>query len=75
MPLLKPGKPFQVVLTNKDKRNLRANAKWFGVPYGVFFTTSGACYYEAINPSAQYQYIWRTDQPKPKNRKETNAES
>jgi uncharacterized membrane protein len=71
MPRLKMNRPFQVTITAKDKANLRANAKWFGVPYGVFFTSSGAAYYEAINPSAQYGYVWRTD----KTERKTNAKS
>lgn len=48
------------MLKHADKAKLHDLADYFGEEYGVFFTTSGACHYERINPNARYEYIWRT---------------
>lgn len=57
---MKQKRLFSVVLTKQDYANALANKEWFGVDYGFFFTTSGACKMERINPTAKYQYIWTT---------------
>lgn len=62
MPRLKLNQPFRVVITEKDKAMMKGNALHFGKPYGVFFTSSGAAYYEEVNPNAQYHYVYRTDE-------------
>lgn len=57
---MKQKRLFQVVLTKKDKEHALANKRLFGRDYGFFFTTSGSCKLERINPTARYQYIWTT---------------
>lgn len=59
---MKQNRPFNVVITKQDKANCRANADRFGCPYGIFFSTSGKAIIEPVNPTAQYSYLWRTDQ-------------
>lgn len=61
---MKQHRPFQVVIGETTKATLRENAKRFGKPYGVFFSTSGKALVEQINPTAQYEYVWRTDRDK-----------
>lgn len=53
--------PFSVRLTPAFKKSLLDDAKLTGVHRGVFFSTSGKALMEQINPTALYQYIFRTD--------------
>lgn len=59
---LKQSRLFQVRLTPTLKATLLRNHQQFGHHYGVFFDTSGWARVERINPTAQYNYIWRTDE-------------
>jgi hypothetical protein len=65
MPRFGNNKPFRVVITEEDRLNLLRLAESKGVPYGVFFTSSGAAWFEPVNPNAQYHYIYRTDEIEP----------
>ncbi len=55
-------KPFRAVIPAAYRHNLRQEAKRTGEHKGLFFTTSGALWVERINPSRQYEYLFRTDQ-------------
>ena len=65
MPRFKNNKPFRVVITELDITNLENLSARGGVPYGIFFTSSGAAWFEPVNPNAQYRYIYRTDEIEP----------
>lgn len=59
---MKQKKPFQITLTQQTKDNLKALAKQNGCHYGIMFDTSGKAHTERINPNAQYNYVYRTDE-------------
>lgn len=59
---MKQRKLFQVTISHADKIGMKVLADRYGKPYGVFFDTGGKARMEPINPNAQYQYVWRTDQ-------------
>ncbi len=61
MKLTPQHRPFQITITPGLRRTLRANLKQSGKHWGVHFDTSGNAHAEPINPSAQYDYVWRTD--------------
>jgi hypothetical protein len=58
---MKQTRLFQVKITEDDKAKLLADSKRFNCHYGIFFDTSGKVRTEQINPTAQYEYLWRTD--------------
>jgi hypothetical protein len=58
---MKQTRRFQTIITNADKKGMRELAKSQGKHYGVFFDTSGKVRMEQINPTAQYDYLFRTD--------------
>lgn len=60
---LKQHRPFQVRIPESYKRGLMEDSKKFGCHYGIFFDTSGKVHTEKINPTAQYEYLFRTDRP------------
>ena len=59
---MKQRRLFQVTITRADKAAMQVLADRYARPYGVFFDTSGKAHMEPVNPTAQYDYIWRTDQ-------------
>ena len=60
-PLLKNPAPFVAIIPQSLKRNLRLDARATGQHFGIMFSTSGRAFIERISPTAQYQYIFRTD--------------
>jgi len=59
---MKQTRAFRVNITKADKADLMELARMKGEPYGIFFDTSGRVHSEPINPTAQYSYLWRTDE-------------
>lgn len=54
-------KPFCARISEKYKEHLTKDALRTGEHTGLFFTSSGALWVERINPSREYQYLFRTD--------------
>lgn len=54
-------RPFRARIPRPYTDSLRDHAAETGQHYGLFFTTSGDLWCERINPSAQYEYLFRTD--------------
>lgn len=59
---MKQRRPFQITITKVDKTALKSLAKSHGTHYGIMFDTGGKFHVERINPTAQYAYVWRTDE-------------
>lgn len=59
---MKQKRPFQVTIANSTKVALRDFAAEKGVPYGIFFSTSGKALIEPVNRHAKHNYVFRTDQ-------------
>jgi len=56
------GRPFSWTRDPKYLDAIRTDAVREGKARGIFFDTSGNARIEVINPTAQYQYLWRSDQ-------------
>jgi hypothetical protein len=62
MSCIKQRRPFTAIIPDHYKRMLVAQAENKGCHYGIFFDTSGRVRTERINPTAQYNYLFRTDE-------------
>ena len=58
---MKQTRPFTVSIPDTFKAELAIYAEQQGKPYGVFFSTSGKALIEPVNPTAHYNYVFRTD--------------
>jgi len=56
------SRPFSWAKDPKYLAAIRADAQRKSKVCGIFFDTSGNARSEVINSTAQYQYLWRSDQ-------------
>ncbi len=54
-------RPFCARISGAYKNHLTKDAIRTGEHTGLFFTSSGALWVERINPSREYEYLFRTD--------------
>jgi hypothetical protein len=54
-------RPFRARIPKAYKDHLTKDALRTGEHRGLFFTSSGALWVERINPSREYEYLFRTD--------------
>ena len=56
------GRPWSWTRDPVYLTQIKVESERDGVVRGIFFDTSGNARIEPVNPNAQYQYLWRTDE-------------